>query len=80
MPTTTTDRPWETLSRILSENDGEKLKSFLHDLSSGETARSISRLSSQEQNKLLTILEPDVAADVIEEVSQAQAGVSLGSA
>ncbi len=38
-----------------------------------ETARAISRLSSQEQSKLLLVLEPEDAADVIEEVSDAQA-------
>jgi magnesium transporter len=68
-----TKKPWEALSQILWENDVDGLESYLRRLSPGETARSISRLSSQEQNKLLTLLEPDVAADVIEEVSQAQA-------
>jgi magnesium transporter len=73
MPKNMMKRPWETLSEILAANDVERLKTFILDLSSSETARAISRLSSQEQNKLLTILEPGDAADVIEGVSDTQA-------
>jgi magnesium transporter len=73
MPKNMMKRPWETLSEILATDDVERLKTFILDLSSSETARAISRLSSQEQNKLLTILEPGDAADVIEGVSDTQA-------
>jgi magnesium transporter len=68
-----TERPWETLREILIDSNVESLKVFLGELNPAETARAISRLSSPERNKLLTILEPGDAADVIEEVSDPQA-------
>jgi magnesium transporter len=67
------ERPWEVLREILASSDAGKLKTFIEDLSPAETARSISRLSSEEQTKLLIILEPGDAADIIEGVSDAQA-------
>ena len=70
---TSPDRPWESLIEILAADDANRLKTFLNGLSPAETARAISRLASQEQRKLLTILEPEDAADVIEEVSDTQA-------
>jgi len=68
-----TDKPWETLKEVLGADDGERLKHFLNELSPAETARGISRLTPQEQRKLLILLNPEDAADVIEGVSDAQA-------
>ena len=59
-----TERPWEHLKEILSARDSESLKLFLNELSSAETARGISRLTSEEQRDLLILLDPGDAADV----------------
>jgi len=73
MSTGVKDRPWEVLRQFLAAGDLLRLKGFLSELSPAETARAISRLTAQEQRKLLTILEPGDAAYVIKEVSDAQA-------
>ena len=58
-------KPGENMKDILGENDAEKLKQFLMDLSPAETARGISRLTSQEQQKLLILLSPEDAAEAL---------------
>ncbi len=67
------ERPWEKLSEILKTPNAEELRRYLEVLSTAETARAVSRLSSLEQNKLLMVLEPHDAADVIEGFSDTQA-------
>lgn len=71
------ERPWERLKEILAGDDAERLKHFLTDLSPTDTALGISRLTSQEQRKLFILLDPEDAADIIEEVSDAQAAELL---
>lgn len=68
-----TERPWEILSEILQTSDVKELRRFLQQLSPAETARVVSRLSSQKQREMLTVLEPGDAADVIEGFSDTQA-------
>lgn len=64
---------WERLRTILDAGDAATLGSFLDSLGPAETARAISRLERDEQSRLLTLLDPVVAAEVIEEVSATQA-------
>jgi magnesium transporter len=73
MPVMVPDKPWEILKEFLANDEAEKLNFFLNDLSPAETARSISRLSLQEQKKLLLLLNPEDAADILEDVSDTQA-------
>lgn len=67
------DKPWESLRSILECEDVRQLTDFLGSLSPAETALSVSRLSSNEQQKLLSLLEPSVAADVIEDIPEVHA-------
>lgn len=66
-------RPWETLRDIVSAEDAVLLESFLEATPAGEIARAISRLTEDEQTRLMQWLSPEAAAEVIEGVSDAQA-------
>lgn len=65
--------PWETLQTLLATEDPQDLHDFLSSLPATEVARATSRLESEEQAKLLTLLDPHDAAEIIEEVPDAQA-------
>jgi magnesium transporter len=73
MSATVPEKPWEILKQVLVDDDSERLRQFLAGLSSAETARVISRLTHQEQQKLFLLLDPEDAADVLEEVPDTQA-------
>jgi magnesium transporter len=64
---------WHVLQDLVDAGRRQELNSFLESLSSGETARAISRLSSETQNKLLVLLSPEEAAELIEDLPDAQA-------
>ena len=65
--------PWETLQTLLAAEDAQEVQQFLNSLPVTEVARATSRLDSDEQTKLLTLLDPHDAAEIIEEVPDAQA-------
>ena len=69
-------RPWEELQYLLDTRDVDQIRSFLNSLRSEEIVRSISHIDRDEQNLLLTLLSPEDAADVIEEIPDSQ-GVSI---
>ena len=77
--------PWERLSGLIAEENGDALIKFVDKLSPSETARVISRLTEQEQQRLFILLSPKDAADVIEDIPEIQAadlmeGMSLEQA
>ena len=65
--------PWETVQQIIASADAQGLESFLERIGPANTARAISRIAPEDRTRLLTLLDPDAAADVIEEVPEAQA-------
>jgi magnesium transporter len=66
-------RPWEQLSELLETDDPKQIIAFLDSINPADTALSVSRLSASEQKHLLTLLEPEDAAEVIEDISDTQA-------
>ena len=65
--------PWEQLGQLIDRQDSRALMAFIDTLSPSETARAISRLPEQEQHRLFGFLNPADAADVIEDIPEAQA-------
>jgi len=63
----------ETLSELIAAEDAVELVRFIETLSPPETARGISRLTAEAQLKLFFLLSPEDAADVIEDIPEAQA-------
>jgi len=64
---------WEVLKEIVDAREVDRLNTYLDNLSSGDTARAISRLDEETQNKLLVLLDPEDAANLIEDLPEAQA-------
>lgn len=68
-----TIKPVHFVRSLLEQNKHIELADFLDSLSSNEVVYLMSKLGKKEQHRLLTIINPDDAADVIEELPDAQA-------
>lgn len=66
------EKPWEPLEQLLEAESPSGLKEYFDQLSSGEIARSISRLSAEDQHRLFQLLSPENAADLAEMLPVAQ--------
>ena len=66
-------RPWEKLQDLLETRDSDQIRIYLNSLKSEEIIRSISRINRDEQQLLLTLLSPEDAADVLEDIPEVQA-------
>ena len=68
-----TQRPWEELEQLVEESDSEQLESFLETLPASETARAVTRLSENDQDRLLSAISPESAAEVVEQIPEVHA-------
>ncbi|NLJ43216.1 MAG: magnesium transporter [Bacteroidales bacterium] len=68
-----TIQPAEFVRTLLKEDRRAELAELLDSMSSNDVVYLMSRLGKKEQYKLLTIINPDEAADVIEELPDVQA-------
>ena len=57
----------ERISQLVELSDGAGLQTYLDTLSPGEVARAITRLDEEERASLIILLEPEDAADLLEE-------------
>ena len=64
--------PWKDIASIVERGDADELNEFLETLSTSEVARAMSRLDDHMQSSMMTLLEPEDAADLIEELPDAQ--------
>ena len=67
------ERPWEDIQTLIEAGDALRLFDFIDQMSPTETARAISRLSSEDQGRLFQLLAPSDAAEIIEDISDVQA-------
>jgi len=67
------ERPWEALRELTLSGDRAALETFLGELPPGEAVRALFQLSREEQDRLLTTLDPSDAAELIDEVPDSQA-------
>lgn len=65
-------KPWEHVEDILERQRPSLLEDYFKELSSGEIARVISRLSAPDQQRLFQLLTPEGAADLAEMLPAAQ--------
>lgn len=65
--------PWDRLDKLIDAGDHAGLESFYLQYSSGDMARALSRLDEDKRTGLLDILGPEIAADLVEELSHTQA-------
>lgn len=69
--------PSERLPDLISHGDPAAVMECLQNLPATEVARIVSRLSTSDRTAMLAMLEPEDAADVVEEVLESQAGNPL---
>ncbi|NLV44208.1 MAG: magnesium transporter [Candidatus Hydrogenedentes bacterium] len=65
-------QPWEIIREFIANKNAQELVDYLDNLPPGDTARAFSRLGEEECNRVLLLLEPEDAADIIEEMADAQ--------
>ena len=73
MSEATPPQSWEELEHLIARGDGEQVGVYLDGLSTGEAARAVSRLTNEDQARLLTLMPSGVAADLVEQIPDAQA-------
>jgi magnesium transporter len=71
-------RPWDDLGELAERGDSRRLEELLGEMSTGESARAMARLSAEERGKVLTALAPAEAADLVEAMPDPQAADLIG--
>jgi magnesium transporter len=64
---------WDQLSALIETGDNLELCRFLNSLKPADTALAVSRLPAGDQQRLLMLLTPEDAAEVLEDISDTQA-------
>ncbi|MCB1229782.1 MAG: magnesium transporter [Verrucomicrobiae bacterium] len=72
------ERPWEELIGALEADDAAKIAELVDALTSEEARRAFSRLSSDDQQRVVAALSPEQAAELLESLPEAQAVDLLG--
>lgn len=60
--------PWEVLEELLDAGDSARMLQFLQTLHGSDTVLAISRLPEEQQTRLFTLLQPQLAADLMEQL------------
>lgn len=68
-----TTQPWDRLEDLVDHQDRDELRLFWRTLTSSELARAVSRMDSDKQQLLMTLLDPEDAADLLDELPHIQA-------
>ena len=77
MTSDTDSAPWQRLEDLADRGDPGQLKQEMDAIGVRDTARALARLGANHQVQVVTTLEPEVAADILEEISDAQASEIL---
>lgn len=64
---------WEQLDEMLSSADAKHVEDYLDLLGPAETARALDHLDEESRNSLMTMIDSEIAADILEDVSSEQA-------
>ena len=67
-----TERPWETMIDLARQASTERLEEYVDALSTADTAWAIEHLDVDERREVLAAMTPRAAAELIEEVPDAQ--------
>ncbi|HEX9726917.1 MAG TPA: magnesium transporter [Gemmatimonadales bacterium] len=63
---------WQQLTILMAAGEVDSVREYLDGLPPGGTARTLSRLSEEDQRALLAMLGPEDAADLLAQLSEAQ--------
>ncbi|HRK33054.1 MAG TPA: magnesium transporter [Candidatus Hydrogenedentes bacterium] len=72
MPDIVTIEAWRRITEIVESQDRQKLTDYLDTLAPAELARALGKLDDQTRTGVLILLEPEDAADIIEELHESQ--------
>ncbi|MCC6490156.1 MAG: magnesium transporter [Candidatus Hydrogenedentes bacterium] len=72
MPELSKNEAWEHIEELVARQDSRALAGYLDTLSPSDLARAVSRMSDEHRSAMLTLLDPEDAADLIEELHEAQ--------
>lgn len=64
--------PWTPLAESIDTGDATAATALLESLDTADAARAIDRLEEDQREKLMTIVEPEQAADLLEQIPYAQ--------
>ena len=70
---TETIKPWEELARLAEAGSQPELETFLEELPASDVALAMSRLSDELQMQVVTVLAPEQAAELVEQLPEVQA-------
>lgn len=74
MPTDSVDiAPWTQIEQVIDAGEPARLEAFLKRLAPADTPYAINRLSEPHQTKLLSMVRPELAAQLMEHLEDAQA-------
>ena len=73
MPETIRVTPWETLHELAESDDSSSIKALLEELEPSETLRAFLRLSEADQQHVVELIGPDLAAHLLDDVPEAYA-------
>lgn len=65
--------PWESITTMASEGDKESLEHEIELRGAKDTFRSLSRMTPEEQEQVITLMESDIASDLLEDMPDEQA-------
>ncbi|GJM30333.1 MAG: hypothetical protein DHS20C17_29680 [Cyclobacteriaceae bacterium] len=66
-------RPWDKLQSLMDGNSIEAIKSYIDGFTSEDIVASVSHLSGSDRAKLLKLLNPEDAADLMDDIPWVQA-------
>jgi len=61
--------PWDELERMVDAGSAEEVATFMHMLDPGEVSYTISHLDDERRLRLMALLPPDLAADLMEHLT-----------
>jgi magnesium transporter len=73
MPDVDNAAPWRRCLELADARDTQGLETYVASLGTGEAVRAVLRLNLEDQEKVLTMLSPTDAADIIEDIPDEQA-------
>lgn len=65
--------PWTQLARWIESEDSGALTEYLDSLSALDTVRAVSHLSDEQRGGLFLLVQPEAAADLMEQIPESQA-------
>lgn len=74
------DEPWVLVAECIDASDGAGLRALVDELDPSDLARAVERLDREHRSRVLELVGPDAAADLMDQLVDAQCGELLEAA